>query len=174
MGSCCKKIKTNSIFWYVWCCIPLNHSTQKAETRGLRDQGQYSGEVHTFNPSSQEAKAVKPLSSGQPGLPIEFQDSQDYTGKPCLKQTSLMYTRIYLKLIWVTGGRWEYKRDGEAKCWSCWIHYSILYVYKISIKALEIILRILNIVSACLSAGSSLPCWCTYSTTSMWRFQDHP
>lgn len=26
-----------------------------------------------------------------------------------------MYTRIYLKIIWVTGNRWEYKWDGEAK-----------------------------------------------------------
>jgi hypothetical protein len=34
--------------------------------------------VHTFDPSTWEAKA------GQPGLQSEFQDSQGYTEKPCL------------------------------------------------------------------------------------------
>jgi hypothetical protein len=37
--------------------------------------------AHTFNPSTPEAETV----SGQPGLQIEFQDSQGYTEKPCLK-----------------------------------------------------------------------------------------
>jgi hypothetical protein len=42
--------------------------------------------AHTFNPSTQEAEAGRFLSSTQPGLQSEFQDSQDYTEKPCLKQ----------------------------------------------------------------------------------------
>jgi hypothetical protein len=37
--------------------------------------------VYTFNPSPREAEA------GQPGLQSEFQDSQDYTEKPCLEKT---------------------------------------------------------------------------------------
>jgi hypothetical protein len=35
--------------------------------------------AHTFNPSIQEAEA---------SLQSEFQDSQDYKEKPCLKQTN--------------------------------------------------------------------------------------
>jgi hypothetical protein len=40
-----------------------------------------------FNPSTWEAEAGRFLSSvrGQPGLQSEFQDSQSYTEKPCLK-----------------------------------------------------------------------------------------
>jgi hypothetical protein len=38
--------------------------------------------AHTFNPSTWEAEAV----SGQPGLQSEFQNSQDYTEKPCLEK----------------------------------------------------------------------------------------
>jgi hypothetical protein len=41
--------------------------------------------VHTFNPSTQEAVAVDFWVPGQPGLQSEFQDSQGYTEKPCLK-----------------------------------------------------------------------------------------
>jgi hypothetical protein len=41
--------------------------------------------VHAFNPSTWEAETGRYLSSrGQPGLQSEFQDSQDYTEKPCL------------------------------------------------------------------------------------------
>jgi hypothetical protein len=42
--------------------------------------------AHTFNPSTQEAEAGGFLSSRQPGLQSEFQDSQGYTEKPCLKK----------------------------------------------------------------------------------------
>jgi hypothetical protein len=42
--------------------------------------------VHAFNPSTWEAEAGGSLSSRQPGLQSEFQDSQGYTEKPCLKK----------------------------------------------------------------------------------------
>jgi hypothetical protein len=42
--------------------------------------------AHTFNPSTREAEAGGFLSSRQPGLQSEFQDSQGYTEKPCLKK----------------------------------------------------------------------------------------
>jgi hypothetical protein len=42
--------------------------------------------VHTFNPSTQEAEAGRFLSSRPAGLQSEFQDSQGYTEKPCLKK----------------------------------------------------------------------------------------
>jgi hypothetical protein len=42
--------------------------------------------VHTFNPSTCEAEAGGFLSWGQHGLRSEFQDSQGYTEKPCLKK----------------------------------------------------------------------------------------
>ena len=41
--------------------------------------------AHAFNHSTWEAEAGEFLSSGQPGLQSEFQDSQGYTEKPCLK-----------------------------------------------------------------------------------------
>ena len=40
-----------------------------------------------FNPSTREAEAGDFWVRGQPGLQSEFQDSQDYTEKPCLKKT---------------------------------------------------------------------------------------
>ena len=43
--------------------------------------------AHAFNPSIWETEAGRFLSSRQPGLQSEFQDSQDYTEKPCLKKT---------------------------------------------------------------------------------------
>jgi hypothetical protein len=42
--------------------------------------------VHAFDPSTWEAEADRFLSSRQPGLQSEFQDSQGYTEKPCLKK----------------------------------------------------------------------------------------
>ena len=42
--------------------------------------------AHAFNPSTPEAEAGGFLSRGQPGLQSEFQDSQDYTKKPCLEK----------------------------------------------------------------------------------------
>jgi hypothetical protein len=45
--------------------------------------------AHAFNPSTQEAEAGRFLSSSQPGLQSDFQDSQGYTEKLCLeKQTN--------------------------------------------------------------------------------------
>jgi hypothetical protein len=41
--------------------------------------------AHAFNPSTREADFWV---WGQPGLQSEFQDSQSYTEKPCLKQTN--------------------------------------------------------------------------------------
>jgi hypothetical protein len=41
---------------------------------------------HAFNPSTWEAETGRFLSSSQPGLQSEFQDSQGYTEKPCLKK----------------------------------------------------------------------------------------
>jgi hypothetical protein len=50
--------------------------------------------AHTFNPSTREAEAGGFLSSSQPGLQSEFQDSQGYTEKPCLeKQTKQNKTK---------------------------------------------------------------------------------
>ena len=40
--------------------------------------------AHTFNPSTQEAKAGVLLSSKPSWSKSEFQDSQGYTEKPCL------------------------------------------------------------------------------------------
>jgi hypothetical protein len=38
-----------------------------------------------FNPSTQKAKALHSKSSRQPGIQSEFQDSQDYIVRSCLK-----------------------------------------------------------------------------------------
>jgi hypothetical protein len=41
--------------------------------------------AHTFNPSTREAEASGSLwDGGHLGLQRKFQDSQDYTEKPCL------------------------------------------------------------------------------------------
>jgi hypothetical protein len=42
--------------------------------------------AHAFNPGTQEAEASGSLSSSQPGLQSESQNSQGYTEKPCLKK----------------------------------------------------------------------------------------
>jgi hypothetical protein len=44
--------------------------------------------THAFNPNTWEAEAGGFLSSRPPGLQSEFQDSQGYTEKRCLKQTN--------------------------------------------------------------------------------------
>lgn len=52
--------------------------------------------MHAFDPSTWKAdKAGRSLSSGQPGLQSEFQDSQVYTEKPCL-QTKTKQSKINL------------------------------------------------------------------------------
>ena len=40
-------------------------------------------EAHAFKPRTRETEAGKALSSGQPSLQSEFQDSQGYLGGPC-------------------------------------------------------------------------------------------
>ena len=42
--------------------------------------------VHTFNPSTREAEVGGFLSSRPACIQSEFQDSQGYTEKPCLKK----------------------------------------------------------------------------------------
>jgi hypothetical protein len=42
--------------------------------------------AHAFNPSTREAEAGGFLSSSQPDLQSEFQDSQGYTEKRCLEK----------------------------------------------------------------------------------------
>jgi hypothetical protein len=44
--------------------------------------------AHAFNPSTWEVEAGRFLSLRPPGLQREFQDSQDYTEKPCLEKTN--------------------------------------------------------------------------------------
>ena len=46
--------------------------------------------VHAFTPSTWEAEVGRPLCvPDQRDLQSYFQDSQDYTEKPCLKQTNI-------------------------------------------------------------------------------------
>ena len=59
--------------------------------------------LHAFNLSTQEAEAGGFLSS-RPGLQSEFQDSQGYTEKPCLKKQK-QKTNKKKKQVWETG-RW--------------------------------------------------------------------
>ena len=42
--------------------------------------------AHAFNPSTQRQRQADFWVRGQPGLQSEFQDSQDYTEKPCLRK----------------------------------------------------------------------------------------
>jgi hypothetical protein len=55
---------------------------------GLRVKVRRAMVAHTFNPSTCEEEAGGFLSSGLLGLQSEFQDSQDYTEKPCLEITN--------------------------------------------------------------------------------------
>ena len=53
--------------------------------------------AYAFSPSTQEAEADEPLwVRGHPGLQSEFQDSQSYAEKPCLKKpkTNITQTKI--------------------------------------------------------------------------------
>ena len=43
--------------------------------------------AHAFNPSNWEVEQADFWVRGQPGLQSEFQDSQGYTEKTCLKKT---------------------------------------------------------------------------------------
>jgi hypothetical protein len=49
--------------------------------------------AHSFNPSTWEAVQADFWVWGQPGLQSEFQDSQVYTKKPCLKTTTKLDQR---------------------------------------------------------------------------------
>jgi hypothetical protein len=42
--------------------------------------------AHAFNPALGRQRQVDFWVRGQPGLQSEFQDSQDYTEKPCLEK----------------------------------------------------------------------------------------
>ena len=42
--------------------------------------------AHAFNPSTREVEQADFWVRGQPGLQSEYQDSQGYTEKPCLKK----------------------------------------------------------------------------------------
>jgi hypothetical protein len=59
------------------------------EDKGQLESVLSSGVVaHTFNPITWEAEASSSLwVQGQPGLHNEFQDSQGYKVRPCLKKT---------------------------------------------------------------------------------------
>jgi hypothetical protein len=47
--------------------------------------------AHTFNPSTREAEAGR-FQSSRPAWSTEFQDSQGYTEKPCLKKQTKKYS----------------------------------------------------------------------------------
>ena len=76
---------------YSVCSIYLTLLTLQSQ-RGLNNKIGTKNKVergvvtHAFNPSTWEAKAGRFLSLGKPGLQSEFQDSQGYTEKPCLKK----------------------------------------------------------------------------------------
>ena len=62
--------------------------------------------AYAFNPSTQEAELWV---WSQPGLQSEFQDSQGYTEKPCLKkQTNKQTNKIYLVSEWGKTYRYMY------------------------------------------------------------------
>jgi hypothetical protein len=63
-----------------------NISKKKKENRIKMCGGRLGVVVHTFNPSTQEAEAGRFLNS-RPAWSTEFQDSQCYTERPCLKKT---------------------------------------------------------------------------------------
>ena len=58
--------------------------------------------VHTFNPSTREAEVGGFLSSRPACIQSEFQDSQCYTEKPCLKKKKLGMKFLNLGKYWVT------------------------------------------------------------------------
>jgi hypothetical protein len=54
--------------------------------------------AHAFNPSTRKAEAGGFLSSRQPGLQSEFQESQGYIEKPCLEKQKQNKTKRKDKL----------------------------------------------------------------------------
>ena len=61
--------------------------------------------VHAFNPSTREAEAGRFL-SWRPAWSTEFQDSQGYTEKPCLKKS---------KKITKSSGKVVYSKNSENR-----------------------------------------------------------
>jgi hypothetical protein len=79
--------------------------------------------VLSFNPSTWETEAGGFLSSGQPGLQSEFQDSQGYTEKPCLekqkqKQTNKQ-TKSQIINNWDFGVIGHIVTDSKCPCIGC-------------------------------------------------------
>jgi hypothetical protein len=68
--------------------LPHNRASSQPHPEILKKKKKPGVVAHAFNPSTPEAEAGGFLSSvrGQPGLQSEFQDSQSYTEKPCLKK----------------------------------------------------------------------------------------
>ena len=60
---------------------------------GLKKNGLPGVVAHAFTPRTQEAEAGRFLSSRQPGLQSEFQDSQGYTEKPCLEKNKTKWKK---------------------------------------------------------------------------------
>jgi hypothetical protein len=58
--------------------------------------------AHTFNPGTWEAEAGRALwVQGHPILQSEFQESQGYIEKPCVKKTKQeIYNVFFLKDLW--------------------------------------------------------------------------
>ena len=73
-----------------------------------------------FNPSTQEAEAGMDLCDfqGQPGLQSEFQDTQGYTVKPCLKTKQNIYYVIFVHLHIVCVCVYSFKHICMAHVWS--------------------------------------------------------
>jgi hypothetical protein len=71
--------------------------------------------AHAFNPSTWETEAGGFLSSRPPGLQSEFQDSQGYTEKTCLKKTKTKEKEKKEEEGRGGEGRGEERRGGERR-----------------------------------------------------------
>jgi hypothetical protein len=77
---------------------------------------------HAFNPSTWEAEVGRSLCvRGQPGLQSEFQDSQGYTMKPCLKKTNKTQKWMITVSYWMdhtapNGGAREITQGAKGNC----------------------------------------------------------
>jgi hypothetical protein len=70
--------------------------------------------VHAFNPSTWEAEAGGFL-RGQSSLKSEFQDSQGFTEKPCIKMKQNKQKKKKTKEEGEEEGRRERRRRGEGR-----------------------------------------------------------
>jgi hypothetical protein len=68
--------------------------------------------AHAFNPSTREAEAGRFLSS-RPGLQSEFQNSQGYTEKPCLKKPKKKKRK---------------KKEKKRMCTAMFIHFINIHI----------------------------------------------